>query len=234
MSADSSPSEIPSAHEANFAHVVSAVPEEPEMPLPPEPPPVISPPECAPVLVSRLRVNLRRCCFFGAVVLVNLIAGLWLADLFDRQGFHKSHYFILTVFALLNGLLVLGSFHAFAGVWDWLFSWRSVRITRTSGEDQAPLTHRYAVVMPVYNEDIVKVSARVEAIYRSIEQTGQLAAFDFFLLSDTTQLSLWVEEEGFFIVVVASMRIARRATLATSLKPGVVVMKACWCWMLIA
>lgn len=199
MSQDDPLPDIPSAHEANFAHVVSApATEEKQVPAPtpaPEIPPVISPPECAPVLVSRLRVNLRRFCFFGAVIVVNLIAVLWLADLFYRQGFHTSHYFILTIFALLNGLLVLGSFHAFAGVWDWLFSWRSVRITRTSGDDAAPLTHRYAVVMPVYNEDIVKVSARVEAIYRSIEQTGQLAAFDFFLLSDTTQLSLWVEEE---------------------------------------
>jgi len=160
-----------------------------------EVPPPISPPACAPVLVSRLRVTLRRLFFFGSVIVVNLIAVLWMADLFYRQGFHNSHYLILAIFALLNGLLVLGSFHALAGVWDWLFSWRTVRITRLTEKQEGPLSHRYAVVMPVYNEDIVKVCARVEAIYRSIEATGQLAFFDFFILSDTTQLSLWVEEE---------------------------------------
>lgn len=145
--------------------------------------------------MSPLRANLRRFFFFGAVVLVNLIAVLWLADLFNRRGFHAAHYLILAIFALLNGLLVLGSFHALAGVWDWLFFWRSVRITRLTEKQDGPLIHRYAVVMPVYNEDIVKVCARVEAIYRSIEATGRLQDFDFFILSDTTQLSLWVEEE---------------------------------------
>ena len=197
MEQDDTSSQAPRAEEANFSHVMDAAPPsakttrlfEQEMPSP------ISPPPCAPVLVSPLRVTLRRLFFFGSVVLVNLIAVLWLADLFYRQGFHNSHYLILAIFALLNGLLVLGSFHALAGVWDWLFSWRTVRITRLTEQQEGPLAHRYAVVMPVYNEDIVKVCARVEAIYRSIEATGRLASFDFFILSDTTQLALWVEEE---------------------------------------
>lgn len=155
----------------------------------------ISPPPCAPVLVSRIRTTLRRMFFFGTVVVINLIAVLWLADLFYRQGFHNSHYLILAIFALLNSLLVLGSFHALAGVWDWMFSWRSVRITKIIDKKRGPLAHRYAVVMPVYNEDIIKVCARVEAIYRSIGATGHVNSFDFFILSDTTQLNLWVEEE---------------------------------------
>jgi membrane glycosyltransferase len=184
--------EIPPAEQANFSHVVKEVVEYPQ---PDEAPPQISPPPSAPVLVSRFRAKLRRFFFFGTVVLVNAIAVLWLADLFNRQGFHTAHYLILTIFALLNGLLVLGSFHALAGVWDAFFSWRSVRITRLTEKQEGALANRYAVVMPVYNEDIVKVCARVEAIYRSIEATGRLADFDFFILSDTTQLHLWVEEE---------------------------------------
>ncbi len=197
MEQDDTSSQAPRAEDANFSHVLDATSPSAkttrlfaqEMPSP------ISPPTSAPVLVSPLRVTLRRMFFFGTVVLVNLIAVLWLADLFYRQGFHNSHYLILAIFALLNGLLVLGSFHALAGVWDWLFSWRTVRITRLTEQQEGPLAHRYAVVMPVYNEDIVKVCARVEAIYRSIEATGRLASFDFFILSDTTQLALWVEEE---------------------------------------
>ncbi len=156
----------------------------------------VAPPDSGPVLCGRFRRWFRRFCFFGLVLLVDLVAVLWLADLFDRLGFHKSHIVLLGIFALLNGLLVLGSLHALAGLWDKLFFWRSVRPTRLaeSHADQA-LQHRFAVVMPVYNEDIVKVCSRVEAIYRSIESSGQLASFDFFLLSDTTQLPLWVEEE---------------------------------------
>ncbi len=197
MQYDESTPENPRVEEANFSHVVESNISAAKTTrlYEQEKAPQISPPSCAPVLVSRFRTTLRRMFFFGSVVLVNLIAVLWLADLFDRQGFHNSHYVILAIFALLNGLLVLGTFHALAGVWDWLFSWRSVRITRLKEKQEGPLAYRYAVVMPVYNEDIVKVCARVEAIYRSIEATGRLQDFDFFILSDTTQLNLWVEEE---------------------------------------
>ncbi len=157
--------------------------------------PQISPPSSAAPLISSFRAGLRRFCFFGVVIVFNLIAVLWLADLFNRQGFHTSHYVLLAIFALLNGLLTLGSFHALAGLWDWFFSFRTVRVTRLKDKQEGSLSHRFAVVMPVYNEDIVKVCARVEAIYKSIEATGHLTTFDFYILSDTTQLDLWVEEE---------------------------------------
>ncbi len=49
--------------------------------------------------------------------------------------------------------------------------------------------------MPVYNEDSIRTCARIEAIYRSIEATGNLESFDFFIISDTRDLDLWVMEE---------------------------------------
>ena len=49
--------------------------------------------------------------------------------------------------------------------------------------------------MPVYNEDSSRFCARIEAIYRSIEATGHIESFDFFILSDTRDLDLWVLEE---------------------------------------
>jgi membrane glycosyltransferase len=154
-----------------------------------------TPPSSAQALVSPLRTWMRRFFFFGAVILTNLVSIAWLADLFHRMGWHVTHTLLLLVFSLLNGLLVLGSFHALVGVWDRLFFWRAVRVTKIVKDKQENLEQRFAVVMPVYNEDIVKVCSRVEAIYRSIDETGHLASFDFFILSDTTQLDLWVEEE---------------------------------------
>ena len=190
-------SDDPDVEAANFQHVVAGheASHDPGQGIGSDKPPSISPPPCAPAMVSRFRVRLRRLIFFGLVAFFNLFAILWLADLYDRLGFNNSHIFLLLIFALLNGLLVLGAFHAFAGVWDWIWSWRSVRITDLSKLQDGPLTNRYAVVMPVYNEDIIKVCGRVEAIYRSIEATGRLESFDFFILSDTTKLQLWVEEE---------------------------------------
>ncbi len=54
---------------------------------------------------------------------------------------------------------------------------------------------RTAVVMPVYNEDPVRVFAGVEAMIRSVHQTGYGEAFDWFILSDTRDPRVWVNEE---------------------------------------
>ncbi len=145
---------------------------------------------------ARWRTLFRRSLFFGSVALVNLAAILWLADLFWRVGFQKAHYPLLAIFILLNGLLVLGSFHAIFGAFD-VFTGRkrSVRITRLAEGRTGPLAKRHAVVIPVYNEDSVRVCARIEAIYQSIAATGHLESFDFFILSDTRDLDLWVLEE---------------------------------------
>jgi membrane glycosyltransferase len=146
---------------------------------------------------SPVRAWCRRLFFFGSVTVVNLAATYWLYDLFTRMGMHRAHVLLLGVFFVLNGLLVLGSFHALFGAWDILWGKkRAARITKLAEEaGDGPLTHRYAVVMPVYNEDCVRFCARIEAIYRSIEATGHLGSFDFFILSDTRDLDLWVLEE---------------------------------------
>ncbi len=57
-------------------------------------------------------------------------------------------------------------------------------------EDTSPITTRTAIVMPVYNEDTHRVIAGFEATLRSLEKTGEIAHFDFYLLSDTTNLTV--------------------------------------------
>lgn len=158
--------------------------------------PDLSPPDTGKPFFGGFRTSLRRLVFFGSVLVVNIAASLWLADLFWRMGYQKAHYPLLAVFVVLNGLLVLGSFHALFGALDILGGRRrAVRITKLAEGKSGPLTRRHAVVMPVYNEDSVKTCARIEAIYRSIQATGHLDSFDFFILSDTRDLDLWIQEE---------------------------------------
>jgi membrane glycosyltransferase len=58
---------------------------------------------------------------------------------------------------------------------------------------------RTAVVVPVYNEDPIGVFAGLKATYESLEQTGFLPFFEFFILSDTTDADVWVREEMAFV-----------------------------------
>ncbi|MGJ8676611.1 MAG: glucans biosynthesis glucosyltransferase MdoH [Akkermansiaceae bacterium] len=146
--------------------------------------------------VSSAKVLVHRLIFFGVALVFNLVAVLWLIDLFWRMGFQKAHIPMLIIFAILNGILVLGSLHALCGFYSILRGRkRSVRITKLAEGIEGKLSKRHAVVMPIYNEDSRKVCARVEAIHRSIEATGHLESYDFFIISDTRDLDLWVLEE---------------------------------------
>jgi membrane glycosyltransferase len=138
----------------------------------------------------------RRLVFFGSIILLNIVAVFWLTDLFWCLGNHRAHIPLIIIFAILNGLLILGSFHALFGALD-IFRGRhrAVRITQLAEGPVDVLGKRHAVVMPVYNEDSIKFCARIEAIYKSIETTGHLDSFDFFILSDTRDHDLWVLEE---------------------------------------
>lgn len=66
---------------------------------------------------------------------------------------------------------------------------------RGPAEGPVPSLHeRTAILVPVYNEDPADVFARLEANYRSLEKTGRLDAFHFFVLSDTTNAEIAREE----------------------------------------
>ncbi len=62
----------------------------------------------------------------------------------------------------------------------------------------AVLKARTAVVMPVYNESTARTFGALSAIRESIEATGHGAAFDYFILSDTTNPDVWIAEERAF------------------------------------
>lgn len=98
-------------------------------------------------------------------------------------------------FGLLFIWISLGFWTTVAGLW---VMWRGCD---RFAIQLAPVKKRFnqnvrtAILMPIYNEDIRRVSVGLETIYRSVERTGQLAAFDFFILSDTNDPDKWVMEE---------------------------------------
>jgi membrane glycosyltransferase len=58
--------------------------------------------------------------------------------------------------------------------------------------------------MPVYNESPDRVFGSITAIRESVEATGYGDAFDYFILSDTTNPEIWLEEEALFLRVRAA------------------------------
>jgi membrane glycosyltransferase len=65
-------------------------------------------------------------------------------------------------------------------------------------DPSAPLpsvTSRNAMLLPTYNEDPHSIMARLRAIHESVGETGHAPQFDWYVLSDTTDPSIWVAEE---------------------------------------
>ena len=57
------------------------------------------------------------------------------------------------------------------------------------------ITTRCALLVPTYNEEPRRLFARVEAIFESVALTRLTAHFDVFILSDTADPEIWIEEE---------------------------------------
>ena len=58
---------------------------------------------------------------------------------------------------------------------------------------------RNAMLLPIYNEDPYRIMARLRAMFESVAQSGQGSSFDWFVLSDTTDPSIWIAEEKCFL-----------------------------------
>ena len=78
------------------------------------------------------------------------------------------------------------------------------------GRDPHPrLRERTAIVMPIYNEAPSRVFGAMQAIFEDVERAGHADAFDFFLLSDTTDPDVWIAEERAYLAMRARLPQAR-------------------------
>jgi membrane glycosyltransferase len=76
-------------------------------------------------------------------------------------------------------------------------------MTHSRKPDPLPnsLAEKTAVVMPIYNEAPSRVFGAMQAILEDVERTDLGFAFDYFLLSDTTDANIWIAEERAFLAM---------------------------------
>ncbi|MCA1470368.1 glucans biosynthesis glucosyltransferase MdoH [Bradyrhizobium sp. IC3195] len=63
------------------------------------------------------------------------------------------------------------------------------------------IASRTAMLLPTYNEDPHRLTARLRAIIESLETTSQGRLFDWYVLSDSTYPDIWVAEEKALLVL---------------------------------
>lgn len=67
------------------------------------------------------------------------------------------------------------------------------RRTRCAGERGSQ--SRTALVMPIYHEPVATSFAGLAAVYRALERKGVLERFDFYVLSDSRDPDIWLNEQ---------------------------------------
>ncbi len=152
-------------------------------------------PTIASVSLPPLRRGWRLFLFFSSAVLLTGAVSLLFADLLWRTGWSTSRTVLLGLFIILFLLTAVGCMHGIYGFFIRTFGSRR-RITGLKPYRDANIEGvSTAVIFPIYNEDSVRVLEGLRATYESLERTGQLGHFDFFILSDSTNPDRWIEEE---------------------------------------
>ncbi len=149
-------------------------------------------------LLTPERITRRRMGVLTFVVFFTGAASLLMADLLWGSPLKAWAGLVWLFFTVLFAFVAFGAAHAFFG---FLVRRRrhgdpcAIMNSLPAGEEESVPLAPTAIVMPVYNESADRIFAGLEAIYRSVERTGQLAHFHFFVLSDSTGPDQWVEEE---------------------------------------
>lgn len=67
-----------------------------------------------------------------------------------------------------------------------------------AGRRATPITHRTAVLMTLRNEDPARAFSRLSIVRQSLDATGHGQRFDYFVLSDTSDMAVAAAEEKLF------------------------------------
>jgi len=140
---------------------------------------------------------LRRFYILGGTAAMTLAATVMMWKVLAMNGISVLEACLLVLFVALFAWIALSFSGAVAGFLTAVFD-RGYKLG-IDPDQPLPVVHtRTALLMPTYNEDPRRLLAGLQAIYESVADTGQLAQFDFFVLSDTRREDIGRAEEQAF------------------------------------
>jgi membrane glycosyltransferase len=150
---------------------------------------------------------LRRACIFAGTAAMTAGGCYEMYEVLQVGGVTILEWMVLGLFVLLFAWIALSFTSSVAGFLVLLF-----RVKDPLGIDPAaplpPIGSKNAMLLPTYNEDPYRIMARLRAMYESVDQSGEGASFDWFVLSDTTAPSVWIAEEKCFLQLRADLAVS--------------------------
>ena len=137
----------------------------------------------------------RRIVLLALVIAQTVFATDYMSAVLPYHGRQPLELGILALFAILILWVSAGFWTAMAG---FVVQLRGRDRYAISARDAAATTiaedARTAIIMPICNENVARVFAGLRATHDSLARTGELAHFDFFVLSDTNDPDLLIAE----------------------------------------
>ncbi len=144
----------------------------------------------------RLAGSRRRLALLVGVGVQTAVATWYMKGVLPYQGGQVLEVLILILFALLFGWVSSGFWTAMMGFLQLMIGRDRYSVSaRGLSNDPLPEGARCALVMPICNEDVARVFAGLRATYESIASTDSLKNFDVFVLSDSYQADICIEEQ---------------------------------------
>ncbi len=144
--------------------------------------------------ISPKQIKRRRCLIFGLVLVSTLLATLKWIVVIPSDAFMVTKILMTVFFVLTFAWIALFFWSSIFGFAE-LLQRRNVLGVHWPTSDYK-LSSKTAILMPVYNESPSTVFANLLAMAESLKNTGQEKHFDIFVLSDTTNPKVWIEEEN--------------------------------------
>lgn len=133
--------------------------------------------------------------FFGLALAITAAISFLFADLLWRRGWTAGATILMALFVPLMFLNAVGAMHGIYGfaLRRWGDRNRITNLKDFAAQDISSAST--AILFPIYNEEARDVYARLDATYKSLENSGHIDGFDFHVLSDSTAPMRWVDEE---------------------------------------
>ncbi len=140
--------------------------------------------------------SLRRFILLGLVLSQTMGATYYfMASVLPYHGAQPLEIALLVLFAILCGWVSAGFWTAIMGFLVLQFGGDRYAISGTMmGNPLIDANTRTAIVMPICNENVMRVFAGLRATYASLAKTGNLQHFDFYVLSDSNDPDIRVSE----------------------------------------
>jgi membrane glycosyltransferase len=159
----------------------------------------VAPPRLPYPASSPRGIGLRRLVVIGSAVVLTGLAVWQMKLVLAANALTPLAVIMLVLFAVLFAWIALSVVSAIAGFFA-LISGGGLRLGVGSGPLPAPATVT-ALLMPCYNESPVRVMSGLQSIWESLHEAGLAEAFDIFILSDTTDPEVWIDEEAAFLAL---------------------------------